>query len=114
MFEWPYLFFTLETGRLNIEECGEREGSGAQIHNGVDESQLDCLKKLEGISLVWYERLGSYATITQNENLHGHMPKYLSIFLQEQILVESCGNYLQDPSLFCPVIDEAIVVLSLL
>lgn len=79
MFEWPYLIFTLETGRLNTEECGEREGSGAQIYNGVDESQLDCSKKLEGVSLVWYERLDNYATITRmNENLHGHMPKYLS------------------------------------
>lgn len=110
MFVWPYLIFTLETGRLNIEECGERQGSSAQIHFGVDESPLDCSKKLEGIYLVWYERLDSYATITRmNENLHGHMPKYLSIFVQEQILVESCGNYLQDPSLFCPVIDEAIL-----
>lgn len=105
----------METGSLNTDACGEIEGSGAQIHNDVDESQLDCSKKLEGISLVWYERLDNYATITQmNENLHGHMPKYLSIFFQEQILVESCGNYLQDSSLFCPVIDEAIVVLSLL
>lgn len=114
VFELPYLIFTLETGKLNTEECGERQGSNAQVHFGVDESQLDCSKKLEGISLVWYERLDSYATITQiNENLHGHMPKYLSIFVQEQILVESCGNYLQDPSLFCVVIDEAMVVLSL-
>lgn len=100
MFEWPCLIFTLKTGRLNIEEYGEREGSGAQIHNAVGESQLDCSKKLEGISLVWYKRLDNYSITRINENLHGHMPKYLSIFVHKQILVGFCGNYLQDSSLF--------------
>lgn len=36
-----------------------------------------------------------------------------AIFVHEQIQVES-RNYLQDPSLFCPVIEEVLVALLLL